>query len=116
MTTGWEETEMDAIADRIHALIAPHGVESEALGKVDAALRELVDQEHRRMERLHLVEARQHRSAVAALVDLLLDIEEISSSETDRTVFEEMAHLFDDIAMQARLGSEALRRLHMEGR
>lgn len=111
-----EKTETSRLTDRLHALIATAAPDCDCLGKVDTVLQDFVDQEQQRMDRLHLVEARQHRAAVSALVDLLGDIEELSSAESDRSVFIEMAHLFDDIALQARLGADALRRLHVEKR
>jgi len=106
-----DKAEPSRLAERLHALIATAAPDCDCRDKVDSALQQFVDQEQHRMDRLHLVEARQHRAAVSALVDLLGDIEELSSCESDRSVFAEMAHLFDDIAVQAKLGADALRRL-----
>jgi hypothetical protein len=52
---------------------------------------------------------RQYRTAITALLELLADLEDVSWSEGDRSVFHELAHLFDDVAEQARRGAEALR-------
>jgi hypothetical protein len=94
---------------RIRSLIATAALDCSCRQRVGDALQRFVDQEQQRLDRHHLLEARQHRAAVAALLELLSDLEEISWSEGDRSVFQELANLFDDIAQQAQLGAEALR-------
>ena len=96
---------------RIRSLIASAALDCDCRAKVGDALQRFVDQEEQRLDRRHLMEARQHRAAVAALVDLLSDLEEVSWSEGDRSVFQELALLFADIALQASLGADALRRI-----
>ena len=59
----------------------------------------------------HLLASRQHRAAIAALVDLLGELEDIGWQEADRTVFTELAMLFEDIAQHALRGAEDLRLL-----
>jgi hypothetical protein len=94
---------------RIRTLIATAALDCHCRQKVGDALQRFMDQEQQRLDRHYLMDARQHRAAIAALLDLLADLEEISWSEGDRSVFQELANLFDDIAQQARSGAEALR-------
>jgi hypothetical protein len=96
---------------RIRSLIDTAALDCHCRQKVGDALQRFMDQEQQRLDRRDLIEARQHRTAIAALLELLADLEEISWSEGDRSVFPELAHLFDDIARQAQGGAEALRRI-----
>ena len=99
------------LVNRLRSLIATAALDCDCREKVGDALQRFVDQEEMRLDRRHLMEARQHRAAVIALVGLLSDLEEITGSESDRSVFGELAQLFADVAQQANLGADALRRL-----
>jgi hypothetical protein len=48
---------------------------------------------------------------IADQVSFLADIDEITEDETDLTVFEEMALLFDEVANQAVKAAQALRQV-----
>jgi hypothetical protein len=48
---------------------------------------------------------------IADQVSFLDDIDEITEDETDLTVFEEMALLFDEVANQAVKAAQALRQI-----
>jgi hypothetical protein len=48
---------------------------------------------------------------IADQVSFLADIDEITEDETDLTVFEEMALLFDEVANQAVKAAQALRQI-----
>jgi hypothetical protein len=99
---------------RIRTLIDTAALDCHCRSKVGDALQRFMDQEQQRLDRHHLLEARQQRTAIAALLDLLADLEEISWSEGDRSVFPELANLFDDIAQQAQRGAEALRSIRTQ--
>lgn len=99
----------ERLVTRIRSLIATAALDCDCRQKVGDALQRFVDQEQQRIDRRHLQEARQHRTAITALLELLADLEDVSWSEGDRSVFHELAHLFDDVAEQARRGAEALR-------
>lgn len=105
--TGIEDPER--LVTRIRSLIATAALDCDCRQKVGDALQRFVDQEQQRIDRRHLLEARQHRAAITALLELLTDLDDVSWSEGDRSVFHELAHLFDDVAEQARRGAEALR-------
>lgn len=94
---------------RIRMLIATAALDCDCRQKVGDALQRFVDQEQQRIDRRHLLEARQHRTAITALLELLVELEDVSWSESDRSVFHELAHLFDDVAARAHRGAEALR-------
>lgn len=97
------------LVTRIRSLIAAAALDCDCRQKVSDALQRFVDQEQQRIDRRHLLEARQNRTAITALLELLTDLEDVSWSEGDRSVFHELAHLFEDVAEQARCGAEALR-------
>jgi hypothetical protein len=76
--------------------------------RVNDALQRFASQERHRQDRRCLMDARQQRASIAALVDLLGDLEEVNWREGDRSVFSELANIFDDIARMAAQGSAAM--------
>jgi len=103
--------EPDTLIERIRGIIGTVALDCDCRQRVNDALQRFVELEQQRETRRHLLTSRQHRSAIAALVELLAELEEVSWRESDRTVFAELAHLFDDIAEHAQRGAEELRRL-----
>lgn len=101
--------ESDAFISRIRGIIGTVALDCDCRQRVNDALQRFVEMEQQRETRRHLLSSRQHRAAIAALVDLLAELEEISWREADRTVFAELAHLFEDIAQHALRGAEDLR-------
>lgn len=104
----------EALVGRIRSIIGSVALDCDCRQRVNDALGRFVEMEQQRETRRHLLSSRQHRAAIAALVDLLAELEEISWQEADRSVFAEFASLFDDIAHHARLGAEELRLLDGE--
>lgn len=104
----------DAFVDRIRSIIGTVALDCECRQRVNDALQRFIEMEQQRETRRHLLSSRQHRAAIAALVDLLAELEEIGWQEADRTVFGELAHLFDDIAEHARRGAEDLRLMEQD--
>lgn len=94
---------------RIRNLIGTVALDCDCRQRVNDALERFVTQEQDRLDRRHLLDARQQRASIAALVELLAELEEVSWREGDRTVFGELAHIFDDIARMAAQGSAAMR-------
>ena len=74
----------------------------------------LVSPERHRHDRQCLMDARQQRASIAALVDLLGELEDVTWQEGDRSVFAELAHIFDDIARMAAQGSAAMQMISRE--
>ncbi len=65
--------------------------------------------ERRRLSRRELMQARDHKEHIIAILSLLSELDQVTESEQDRSVFEEMALLFIEIANSARAGAVALR-------
>jgi len=76
---------------------------------LSGALERFSDLEARRLSRRSLLCARDHKDRVAAILALLSELNQLTENETDRTVFEEMALLFDEIGHSAAVGAAALR-------
>lgn len=101
----------DALVTRIRSIIGTVALDCDCRQRVNDALGRFIAMEQQRETRRRLLSSRQHRAAIAALVDLLAELETISWQEADRSVFAEFAHLFEDIAGHARRGAEDLRLL-----
>lgn len=65
--------------------------------------------ERRRMSRRGIAQARDHKDRIAAILALLSELDQVTEGEQDRSVFEEMALLFTEIACSAQAGASALR-------
>lgn len=102
------------LAQRIRNLIGTVALDCNCRQRVNDALQRFITQEQQRCDRNCLMDARQQRASIAALVDLLGELEEVSWQEGDRSVFAELTHIFDDIARAAALGSAALRMISQE--
>jgi hypothetical protein len=103
------EPPSDVLVGRIRSLIATVALDCDCRQRVNEALGRFVKMEGQREARRHLLSSRHHRSAIAALAELLAELETVSWQETDRSVFAEFAHLFDDIAQHALRGAQDLR-------
>lgn len=99
----------DRVAARIRNVIGSVQLDCECRKRLNDALDRFLEQEKGRDDRRHLIEARQHRTAISAMLDLLGELEEISWLETDRSAFAEIAHIFDDVAHAAQAGATAMR-------
>ena len=99
---------------RIRNLIGTVALDCDCRQRVNDALQRFVTQEQQRHDRQCLMQARQHRASIAALVDLLGELEDVSWQEGDRSVFAELAHIFDDIARMAAQGSAAMQMISRE--
>ncbi|EKS30986.1 hypothetical protein [Afipia felis] len=73
------------------------------------ALERFSDLESRRLSRRSLLRARDHKDRIDALLMLLSDLDQLTENEKDRTVFVEMALLFEEIGRSAEAGAAALR-------
>ncbi|MBJ3783138.1 hypothetical protein [Devosia sediminis] len=101
----------DILVERIRSIIGTVALDCDCRQRVNDALGRFVEMEQQRETRRHLLSSRHHRAAIAALVDLLTELEDISWQETDRGVFAEFAHLFEDIAEHAMRGATELRQM-----
>lgn len=97
------------IRQRIQAVLS--GLDCECRERLDRALETFVSLEEKRNRRQALGDARHQRDIIVALTALLEEIDEIGLGEPDESVFEEIALLFEDIALAARAGAEAVRKV-----
>jgi hypothetical protein len=104
----------DRIAARIRNVISTVQLDCDCRQRLNDALDRFLEQERYRGDRRWLQEARQQRTAISAMLDLLGELEEISWLETDRTAFGEIAHIFDDVAQAAHAGARAMRTMSGE--
>jgi len=73
------------------------------------ALERFANLEAQRLSRRSLLRARDHKDRIDAVLMLLAELDQLTESEKDRTVFAEMALMFDEIARSAAAGAAALR-------
>lgn len=97
------------IAGRIRNVLSTVQLDCECRRRLHEALDRFVEQERHREDRRWLLEARRQRAAIAAMLELVGELEDIGWPESDRTAFDEIAHIFDDIAHAAQIGADAMR-------
>jgi len=77
--------------------------------KISGALDRFEDLEQMRELRAALAEARRQRDWIGAQLSFLAELDDINEHETDKTVFEEMAMLFDEVADAATRAAKMVR-------
>lgn len=95
--------------DRIRAVIRTVELDCECRDKLDLALDRFELLEQRRHLRTLIQDARRQAEQIAAMLDLLQELDEIRTDESDNSVFEELALLFDAIATAAATGARDMR-------
>jgi hypothetical protein len=96
--------------ERIRAVIRTVDLDCECRDKLDLALHRFEVLERRRNLRVLIQDARWQAEQIAAMLDLLRELDEIRTDESDDSVFEELALLFDTIAVAAATGAEDMRK------
>jgi hypothetical protein len=76
---------------------------------LSSALERFSDLEARRLSKRWLERARDHKDRISAILALLSELNQLTASEKDHTVFMEMALLFDEIGHSAAVAAAALR-------
>lgn len=104
----------DTLVARIRSIIGTVALDCDCRQRVNQALTRFIELEQHRETRRHLLSSRHHRAAIAALVDLLAELEDLSWQEADHSVFAEFALVFEDIAHHALRGAEDLKLLNQE--
>lgn len=94
---------------RIRKLIEAAALDCACQQRVNDALLRFAAHERGRHDRRCLMAARQQRTTIAALLELLGELDDISWQEGDRSAFGELALVFDDIGRMAAEGSAAMR-------
>ncbi|MCR6670583.1 hypothetical protein [Devosia ginsengisoli] len=108
------DEDASGLTRRIRNLIGTVALDCDCRQRVNDALQRFAAQEQHRHDRQCLMDARQQRASIAALVDLLGELEDVTWQEGDRSVFAELAHIFDDIARMAAQGSAAMQMISRE--
>jgi hypothetical protein len=80
-------------------------------GKLDAALDRFAELQAAQLRRTTLRDARRARAAIATVLELLAELDEVTGAEADRSAYGELADLFDSVAAEAARGALLMRRL-----
>lgn len=103
-------TTLDLIA-RLQIVLTRADLDCGCRALLDSAVDRFFDLEARRLSKRALMRARDHKARVIAVLELLSDLDQLSEVEKDRTVFPEMALLFDEISYSSAAASAALREI-----
>lgn len=103
------ETSGIELLARVRAVLGTVDLDCACREKLDEALGRFEALEQRRGMRDLIADARAQCDRVAALLDLLKELDEIQGEDTDRGVFDELALLFETIAAAALRGAEDMR-------
>ena len=98
-----------ALMSRLQAVLAHIDLDCECKETVRTAIERFASLEKRRLTRRFVASARDHKERIVAILSLLQELNQITEIESDRTVFTEMALLFDDIALSASAAASSLR-------
>ncbi|WP_244491315.1 hypothetical protein [Bosea sp. Root381] len=108
---GAPATPTSELIGRLRRVLRPEDLDCPCRETLDGALERFDQLERRREERQRLAVARNHKERVAALLSFLSELDQLTEAESDRTVFDEMALLFIEIARSAEAGAAALREM-----
>ncbi len=98
----------DTTFRRLSAVIRDVELDCDCRARLDEALARFATLEEGRTARAHLADARRQRERIEAILAFLKDLDELVATEADRSVFAEIALLFDDIAAAAAEGSRSM--------
>jgi len=104
------ETSGIELLARVRAVLGTVDLDCACREKLDDALRRFAALEQRRGMRDLIADARAQCERVAALLDLLKELDEIEAEDADLGVFDELALLFETIAAAGMRGAEDMRR------
>lgn len=99
------------VVRRIRTVIDSVELDCQCRARLNEALARFAALEEQRTMRRHLVMARQHRERIQAIVDFLQEVDELVVNEPDRTVYAELALLFEEVAFIATEGAGAMHSL-----
>jgi len=91
---------------RVRAVMDTLDLDCRCRGKLDAALERFEALENRRQLRGLILDARHQAERIGALLELVGELDTVSTDETDLSVFQEIAMLFEDIKAAASRGAE----------
>jgi hypothetical protein len=97
------------LVSRLRRVLAAVDLDCGCRTTLDGVLNRFTSLEYRRQMRQALASAREQKDQIIARVAFLAELDEITIRESDQTVFEEMALLFDEIGAAAAEASNAIR-------
>jgi hypothetical protein len=106
-----EEPRDAAVMRRIRTVIDNVELDCECRARLDEALGRFAALEQQRTMRQHLALARQHRERIKAILDFLQEVDHLMINEPDRSVYAELALLFEEVSVIATEGAAAMHRL-----
>jgi hypothetical protein len=102
-------TDVGDLVSRLRRDLSAVEIDCACRTTLDSALTRFSAAEPRRRLRAAIDDARRHRDWIAAQLAFLAELDDITDRESDSTVFEEMAMLFDEIVVAARAAAHAIR-------
>ncbi|WP_342060169.1 hypothetical protein [Bosea thiooxidans] len=108
---GGHATPASELIGRLRKVLRPEELNCACRETLDGALDRFDRLERRREARRWLASARDHKERITALLSFLCELDSLTEAESDRSVFEELALLFIEIAHSAEAGAAALREL-----
>ena len=91
---------------RVRGVMDTLDLDCRCRGKLDAALERFEALENRRQLRGLILDARHQAERIGALLELVGELDTVSTDEADLSVFHEIALLFEDIRAAAMRGAE----------
>ena len=105
------DNEAHDLLRRLRAVLSRVDLDCACRATFEEAITRFSSLEQRRLARRHLQEAREYKQRIAALIDLLGELDQLNEGEPDRSVFGEIALIFDEIAASANEAGRTIRRL-----
>lgn len=100
-----------AIVARLTAEIKEAPLDCECKPKLDETLAHFAVLERQRTVYKHFLDARNRREQIETMLYYLNDLDELGPTEQDRSVYVDIALLFDDIAKIAHEGANSMRQM-----
>jgi hypothetical protein len=103
------DSEALELIERMRIVITQSNMDGHCREMLCSAFDRFLTLEARRLSKRFLHKARDQKSRIASTLALLGELDHLNEDEADRSVFSEMAQLFDEISLTAVAGSAALR-------
>ncbi len=99
------------LVERLRIVITRSNMDGHCREMLCSAFDRFLALEARRLSKRLLTRVRDQKTRITAILSLLSELDHLSEDETDRSVFVEMALLFDEVSLTAAAGSAALREI-----
>ncbi|KIZ48226.1 MULTISPECIES: hypothetical protein [Rhodopseudomonas] len=105
------DSEAFELMERMRAVITQSNMDGHCRDMLCSAFDRFLNLEARRLSKRFLHRARDQKQRIVATLALMAELDGLGEDEADRSVFAEMAQLFDEISLTAVAGSAALREM-----